>query len=139
MPAEQLDDVPSPPGKQKEAEKKDQSPSATSPDGQIVAKANDKQIGLFDAASGKEIRRMAGHEERVTALAFSPDGKSLASGSRDTTVILWNLPTGKILWKFTGTKGIVSVKYSEDGRSLTVEEEGRKTRKLDAETGKALP
>jgi RNA polymerase sigma factor (sigma-70 family) len=137
--ADQLDDAPAASAKQKQPEKKDKSPSATSPDGKLVAKARDKEIGLFDADSGKEVRRMAGHEEKVTALAFSPDGKSLASGSKDTTVILWHLPTGKILWKFTGTKGIVSVKYSEDGRSLAVEAEGRKTRKLDAETGKVLP
>jgi RNA polymerase sigma factor (sigma-70 family) len=137
--AERLQDSPAPPAKQKDLEKKDKSPSATSPDGRLVAKAKDKAIGLFDADSGREVRRLAGHEDKVTALAFSPDGKSLASGSRDTTVMLWHLPTGKILWKFTGTNAVVSVKYSEDGRSLTVEEEGKKTRKLDPETGKALP
>jgi RNA polymerase sigma factor (sigma-70 family) len=139
LPAERFDDAPASPAKQKEQEKKDKSPSAASPDGKLVAKARDNEIGLFDADSGKEVRRLSGHEEKVTALAFSPDGKFLASGGKDTKVILWHLTTGKILWKFTGTNAVVSVKFSEDGQSLTVEEEGNKRRKLDANTGEALP
>jgi hypothetical protein len=132
-------DAPAPPAKEEADQTKDKSPSATSPDGKLVAKGNEKAVGLFDADSGREVRRLAVHKDKVTALAFTPDGKQLASGSRDKTVVLWDLATGKILWKNEGKKVIASVKFSPDGRSLTVEEEGKTKRRLESATGKEMP
>ena len=43
-------------------------------------------------ASGREMARWEAHESAVTALSFHPDGKTLASGSKDGTLKLWNLP-----------------------------------------------
>jgi WD40 repeat protein len=46
---------------------------------------------LWDVTTGKELGQLAGHKGWVKALAFAPDGKTLASGSRDTTVLLWDV------------------------------------------------
>jgi WD40 repeat protein len=53
----------------------------------------DCTVRLWDVASGKEVRRFEGHEDKVMCVAFSPDGRrALSAGGRDGTVRLWGLP-----------------------------------------------
>jgi WD40 repeat protein len=130
--------LPTPPDQKKEDATKDKAPSATSPDGKLIAMGKAKTISLIDAASQKEVRRMASHTENVTALAFSPDGSGLVSGGADKTIQMWDVATGKLLWKFRGESAITRVEFSKDGRQVMVQEGAGKNRKLDAATGKAL-
>jgi WD40 repeat protein len=51
---------------------------------------------LLDIATQAEVRRLKGHTNSIYALAFSPDGKILASGSMDQTVKLWDVGTGEL-------------------------------------------
>ena len=46
-------------------------------------------------ATGKEQATLKGHKGRVFSVAYSPDGKTLASGSADKTIKLWDVATGK--------------------------------------------
>jgi WD40 repeat protein len=48
-------------------------------------------VAVYDAATYKQLRAFRGHAGLVTALAFSPDGARLASGSFDTTVLVWDV------------------------------------------------
>jgi WD40 repeat protein len=48
-------------------------------------------VRVYDWPSGKAVHTFTGHKSQVTALTFSPDGKTLATGSWDTTVLLWDL------------------------------------------------
>src|SRR5437588_82367 len=52
---------------------KDDAPSAASPDGKEIAAGNGKAIIVYDAQTGRELRKMAGHADKVTAVAYSPD------------------------------------------------------------------
>jgi WD40 repeat protein len=62
---------------------------------------------------------LCGHTGAVTCLALSPDSKTLASGSDDTTVKLWDLATGKERTTLHGHgAGILAVTFSADGKSL---------------------
>ena len=79
---------------------------ALSPDGRLIAAGllnfqndgisgyNGRQVSkvrIWETATGTVRTDLAGHEGTITTLAFSPDGKSLASGSSDTTILLWDL------------------------------------------------
>jgi WD40 repeat protein len=79
---------------------------AFSPDGSLLASGpgwNGSQnllndwppITLWDVAAAREIRRFGGHPYRVCALAFSPDGKRLASSGGETVARIWDVATGR--------------------------------------------
>lgn len=69
--------------------------AAFSSDGSMVALAASPHIDIYDMAEGKIIKTLRGHDGLVSALAFSPDGLFLASGSRDHTIRLWDARTWK--------------------------------------------
>ena len=51
----------------------------------------DSTVRLWDVEAGKDIHRLTKHQEPVYSVAFSPDGKFLASGSFDKCVHIWNV------------------------------------------------
>ena len=89
---------------------------ATSP-----SPARDDSVRLWDVSSFEEAHPpLQGHRSSVMTIAYSPDGRTLASGGADRTVRLWDVSTGEQLGRtLTGhADKVVSVAFSPDGRTL---------------------
>src|SRR5262249_54511299 len=100
-------------------------PMAFTSDGQILLTAdyNPPVIHLWQVATGKELRQMRGHRGPVGGLALSPDGKTVASLSRDNrddpTIRLWDFATGKELRRIEFAPfSVTSIAFLPDSKSL---------------------
>ena len=93
-----------------------------SPDGQLVALGghfNSNIVEIWDVATQRRLYRLAGHSSAVSALSFSPDSKTLYTGSWDSTIKVWDLTTGRGVTTLHGHKaGIMKCAVSPEGRTL---------------------
>jgi WD40 repeat protein len=95
-----------------------------SPDGKtaamgVNAKSGEATVHLCDAATGKILRRFPGLDRKVSAVAFSPDGTTLAGvGCADGgSIILWDVASGRQMHRITGSSA-TSIGFAPDGRTL---------------------
>jgi len=100
------------------------------PDGQRVAWALSDQernlhsVQVWDWSESQALLTLAGHTARVNAVAFHPDGRHLASGSSDRTVVIWDTVTGREVLTLRGHTGnVLRLAFSPNGRSLASADE----------------
>jgi WD40 repeat protein len=95
---------------------------ALSPDGHTLVWPHPMEgsLQVWNAATGKSEQTWEGHPKRqIYALAFSPDGKTLASGDEDGLIKLWDLSSGALLQsRQTEQNRVSTLAYHPDGITL---------------------
>jgi WD40 repeat protein len=75
-------------------------------------------VVLWETAARRERATLRGHAGIVNGLAFSPDGRSLATASNDGTLCVWDVAAGRLRSSARGASAIRSVAFSPDGRTI---------------------
>src|SRR5207245_3722291 len=92
---------------------------AWSPDGRLLAVADDEEVALVETRTWRERFRLVGVGAEITSIAFSPDGKTFAAASLDQTIHMWEIATGRELGSLKGhTAGATTLSFSPDGRTI---------------------
>src|SRR5262249_1343195 len=79
--------------------------------------SGDDTLKVWDAATGQTVRTLQGHRSFVSAVAFSPDGTRIGSGSYDRTLKIWDAATGQEVRTLQGhTSPVSSVAFHPDGK-----------------------
>ena len=138
-----------------EAGKEGAAKVALSPDGNFLAwvdgvkdlathTGTENRVRLWDVRAGRELRQLAvspnvtkqGIAFGITDLAFSPDGKSLATGGCDTNARLWDVATGRERWRFPVPIVNLQLAFSPDGKTLALAPLGPAVWLIDVASGK---
>jgi WD40 repeat protein len=91
----------------------------------LVPVVNEEALTFWDAASGKRVGSLTIGEVSVQLLAWSPDGRLVATASHgDSTIHVWELATGRVRAKLTAGKKMSEFAFSPDGKSLAAAYEG---------------
>ncbi|MER5981552.1 trypsin-like peptidase domain-containing protein [Streptomyces sp. NPDC001787] len=99
----------------------------------------DEAAGALYAAPAVPLRQLFDAGSEVRAVAFGPDGGTLATGSGDGAVRLWDVGSGKVRAELTAhTKGVSSVAFSPDGGTLATGSDDGRALLWDVSSGKAL-
>jgi WD40 repeat protein len=101
----------------------------------------DPLVKILDVASGAEISSFSGHlqTDRIWGVAFSPDGKRVATGSWGGGLKIWDANTGQELLDLVGhTSTVTGVDFSPDGKYLATSSTDGTARIWDASSGERL-
>lgn len=110
---------------------------AYAPDGTRLAVGSSIGVWIYDIENGNALDLFPMYG--VSCLAFSPDGKTLVSGSRQHNLILWNMTTGKPLRTFNNDvhSDVFSVAFNPDGKTLVSGHDNGFICLFETATGKA--
>jgi WD40 repeat protein len=114
---------------------------ALTPDGKVLATGGWGTVELWDAATGERLADCRAHQTQVMCLAFTADGRTLASaGDREPEAVLWDVPTGEKRIAVEGPpsrlgRKVTALAVTADGKTLAIGNEDSAVKLADAATG----
>jgi eukaryotic-like serine/threonine-protein kinase len=110
-----------------------------SPDGRWALVCGGGRLGqVWELDTGRIRAELTGHEDRITAAEFSPDGEHIVTGSLDGTARIWQAATGDLVHSLNHNFRVYRARYSPDGRRLVTVSTGDLVSVWDVHTGKLL-
>ena len=104
-----------------------------------ITERKTKEFALFDLATGRPVVRFIPIVEEIRGIAFSPDGRRLATGSDDRLVRVWDAVSGACLQTFEGHTGLInSVAFRPDGGTVLSCSVDQTFRQWDLASGKVM-
>jgi WD40 repeat protein len=109
------------------------------PDGRHMAVAGSGIVEVWDVEGRRKVRELRGHSKWVYGLAYSPDGRWLATGGWDRTIKLRDAATGEERLTIFGHEGFVlDLAFSPDSRALASTSEDRTVRLWEVSSGRPV-
>jgi WD40 repeat protein len=102
---------------------------------QVISGDEDRATVVWDAATGREVRRFEGQAESLGPFALSRDGKMLATTADNSRVLLWNFATGQKIDAFRAEGSLACLALGPDGNLLAWASYQGKITLRDLETG----
>jgi WD40 repeat protein len=112
-----------------------------SPDGTVVPTCErlTNVVNVWEISTGRKLATLEGHRSWATAMEYSRDGRTLATGGADTAVKLWDTTTWRELRTLEGHSGhITGIAFLPDGRQIATTASDGTTRVWDGPTGREL-
>jgi WD40 repeat protein len=103
-----------------------------------ISPTDQARYAMLTAAAWPATGILTGLTYGAASVAFSPDGKTLASGSYDDTIRLWDVATGRTIRILTGHTGVYTVAFSPDGKTLASGGADDSVRLWDVATGRTI-
>jgi WD40 repeat protein len=113
---------------------------AFSPDSALLAVARYTDLVLYDIRSRRDVQRpLTGHTKNISSITFSQDGRMVAAGSEDKTIVVWDVESQRQLATLTGHADTVgSLLFHHDGEVLLSGDYGGSIIRWDLEEMKAI-
>ena len=91
----------------------------------MAVASQDRIVRVYDISTYKISRRFSGHSREISDMAFSPDGRRLLSSSLDSTIRVWDMPTGRCLSWLSFETPVLSMAMSHSGEFLSITQAGK--------------
>jgi WD40 repeat protein len=102
----------------------------------VIAATGTGMLWVWETATGKRVKAIPAHTDSIWGMRISPDGRMLATGSRDRTVRVTNIKTGNQLHRLDHPGVSIAVAFTSDGSQLVTGCHDAQIRVWDLETGK---
>jgi WD40 repeat protein len=117
-------------------------PAVYHPKSNLVAASDGEEVNLWDAGTGKLIKRFGSAKSDVNMLSFSPDGRKIAAACgryKDNQILIWDSVSGQLLRTINGhSKAVSGVAFHPDNKTLVSFSHDATVKLWDSETGRLI-